>query len=70
MPRQLNMVIDWDLTSLYSSKYNMQLVNYVQSHITVINNSPFVQSDKIRVGFNIFGEFSRFGPFPLFYTDD
>ena len=37
---------------------------------TVINNSPFVQNEKMRVSCNIFGEISKLGPFPRYYTDD
>ena len=37
---------------------------------TVINNSPYVQSEKMRVSCNIFGEIPKLGLFPRFYTDD
>ena len=36
----------------------------------VINNSSKNQHDELRVSFNIFGEFKKFGPFPLFYVDE
>ena len=36
----------------------------------VINNSSKNQHDELRVSFNIFGEFRRFGPFPIFYVND
>ena len=37
---------------------------------TVINNSPYVQNERMRVSCNIFGEIRKLGPFPRFYTDD
>ena len=33
------------------------------------NLSPKVESNNLRVGWNLFGEFTDFGPFPIFYTD-
>ena len=36
----------------------------------VINNSSKNRHDELRVGFNIFGEFKKFGPAPIFYVDD
>ena len=36
----------------------------------VLNNSSKNRHDELRVSFNIFGEFKRFGPFPIFYVDD
>jgi hypothetical protein len=36
----------------------------------VINSSPFVSNEALRVSFNIFGEFKELGPFPLFYSDE
>ena len=36
----------------------------------VINNSSKNNNDELRVSFNIFGEFKKFGPFPIFYVND
>ena len=36
----------------------------------VINNSPFINNEHMRVQFNIFGEFPEMGPYPLMYTDE
>ena len=36
----------------------------------VINNSPFIRNEHLRVQFNIFGEFEEMGPFPILYTAD
>ena len=36
----------------------------------VLNNSSKNRHDELRVSFNIFGEFKRFGPFPIFYVDN
>ena len=49
--------------------YNL-IQNYsnFESLFSVINNSPNVESDTLRVQSNIFGEFPEKGPYPLFHT--
>jgi len=37
---------------------------------SVINNSPFVENEALRVQGNIFGEFEHMGDYPVFYTSD
>ena len=36
----------------------------------VINSSPYVSNEALRVSYNIFGEFKELGPFPLFYSEE
>ena len=36
----------------------------------VINNSPFIENEGLRVQFNIFGEFENIGKFPVCYTEE
>lgn len=45
-------------------------VETVSHGYVVINNSSKNEHDELRVSFNIFGEFKKFGPFPIFYVDD
>ena len=47
-------------------KEALQEVSKVKYGYVLINTSEEVAHDSLRVGFNIFGEFSEFGPFPLY----
>ena len=37
---------------------------------TVINNSPLLESESLRVSTNIFGENKKIANFPIFYPKD
>ena len=45
-------------------------ISHLQHGYCIINNSPFIESENLRVQTNIFGEFSQLGPFPIAYTDE
>ena len=42
----------------------------IDFNFSVINNSPFVENEDLRVSCNIFGENAKLGPHPLFFTEN
>ena len=53
-------------------RYNrcLKLITPYAHGYCVINNSPFLESESLRVGTNIFGENPSIAPFPIFFTDE
>lgn len=46
----------------------MELVGKEKHAYCMINNSPHIEDEALRVGTNIFGNFGSVGKFPLYFT--